>query len=97
MPPRRTILQWIIDAWAELSVDIIKKSFISCALNLPIDGSQDDSIHCQKDGQPCSSGIEILRLQLNILDETDTNIMSLEALKDIFKIIYKIFYYKTFV
>ena len=73
VPPRRTILQWIIDAWAELSVDIIKKSFIRCVLNLPIDGSQDDSIRCLQDGQPCCSGSEILRLQLDILDEPDTN------------------------
>ena len=73
MPPRRAILQSIIDAWTELSVDIIKKSFISCALNLPIDGSQDDSIHCLKVGQPCSSGREILQSQLDILDEPETN------------------------
>ena len=25
-PPRRTVLQWIIDAWAELPTDVIKKS-----------------------------------------------------------------------
>ena len=31
------------------------------------------SIHCLKDGQPCSSGREILRSQLDILDEPDTN------------------------
>ena len=39
-PPRRKILQWIIDTWAELSTDIIKKSFTCCALNVPTDMSQ---------------------------------------------------------
>ena len=72
-PPRRTILQWIINAWAELPTDIIKKSFTCCALNLPVDASQDDSIHCLKEGQPCSTGREMLRSQLDILDEPNMN------------------------
>ena len=72
-PPRRTVLQWIIDAWAELPTDVIKKSFTCCALNLPVDASQDDSIHCLKEGQPCCTGREMLRSQLDILDEPDSN------------------------
>jgi len=59
-PPRRTILQWILDSWAELPTEVIKKSFSSCALNLPVDGSKDDMIHCLKEGQPCSSGRSML-------------------------------------
>ena len=72
--PRRTILLWIIDAWAELPTDIIKKSFTCCALKLQaVDASQDDPIHCLKEGQPCSTGREMLRTQLDILDEPHTN------------------------
>ena len=72
-PPRKTILQWILDAWSQLPTELIKKSFTSCALNLPVDGSQDDTIHCLKEGQPCSSGRAMLRSQLDILNEPDTN------------------------
>jgi len=62
-PPRRAILQWILEAWDALPTDAIKRSFKSCALNLPVDGSDDDIIHCFKDKQPCSSGKAILDAQ----------------------------------
>jgi len=72
-PPRRAILQWILEAWDALPTDAIKRSFKSCALNLPVDGSDDDIIHCFKDKQPCSSGKAILDAQLAILKEPDVN------------------------
>ena len=72
-PPRRAILQWILDAWAELPTEVIKRSFTSCALNLPVDGSNDDIIHCFKEGQPCSTGRAMLQTQLDILREPDAN------------------------
>ena len=59
--------------WTELPTDVIKKSFTSCALNLPVDGSKDDAIHCFKEGQPCSTGEALLKSQLDILDESETN------------------------
>ena len=72
-PPRRAILQWILDAGTALLTDVIKTAFKSCALNLPVDGSNDDAIHCFKEGQPCSSGKAILHAQLDILKEPDVN------------------------
>jgi len=68
-PPRRAILQWILDTWAKLPTEVIKESFGSCALNLPVDTSCDNVIHCFKDGQPCSTGKAMLRSQLEILSE----------------------------
>ena len=41
-PPRRAILQWILDALAELPTEVIKDSFRSCALNLSVYGSCGD-------------------------------------------------------
>ena len=38
-----------------------------------MDGSKDDSIHCFKQGQPCSTGRAILQSQLDIFDEPETN------------------------
>ena len=72
-PARRAILQWILDYWAELPADVIKKSLTTCALNLLVDGSRDDNIHCLKEGQPCSSGKPMLKSQLGILSEPETN------------------------
>jgi len=41
----------ILAAWESLQSDIIKKSFEVCAISLPIDGSEDEKIHCfQKEG-----------------------------------------------
>ena len=51
-PLRRIIVQWILKAWNELSTEMIAKSFKSCTLNIPIDGSEDSKIHWFKDGQP---------------------------------------------
>lgn len=72
-PPLKTILQWILDSWAELPTNVIKKSLTSCALNVPVDGSEDDAIHCFKEEQPCSTGLAVLKSQLDILDEPETN------------------------
>ena len=52
---------------------MIKKPFELCALSLPIDGSADDVIHCFKECEPCRQSCEVLRTQLSILNEPDTN------------------------
>ena len=38
-----------------------------------VDALQDDSIYCLKKGQPCCTGREMLRSQLDILDEPYLN------------------------
>ena len=44
-PERRAVVQWILKAWDELTPETIK-SFKACALNIPVDGSEDENIHC---------------------------------------------------
>ena len=34
-PPRRQIVEWIMDAWEKFPKDSIEKSFKRCGLNLP--------------------------------------------------------------
>ena len=58
---------------ADLSTDLINKSFESCASSLLIDGSADDVIHHFKEGEPCRQCCELLRSQLSILNEPDKN------------------------
>ena len=60
-----------LNAWEQKSPEKIKTSFKSCALNLAIDGAEDEKILCFKEGQPCHKGKEILESQLSILTEKD--------------------------
>ena len=57
-PSRRSCVKRILAAWESLPSDVIKKSLKVCAILLPIDGSEDEKIHCfQKEG-PLSNGRE---------------------------------------
>ena len=58
--PRRTIVEWILEAWKTVHIDVIKSSFKSCALNIAVDGSEDRLIHCFKEDQSCSAGLHRL-------------------------------------
>ena len=77
-PPRRTIVNWILEAWEKIGPETIKTSFKSCALNLATDGSEDDLIHCFKEKEPCKAGREILKSQLSILSEKDVDPFEIE-------------------
>ena len=72
-PPRREIVQWIIEAWNDLDKDIIVNSFKCCALTLAVDGSQDELIHCLKPSQPCHSGLAQLKAVQQQLQQTLEN------------------------
>ena len=60
-------------AWDELTPETIVKSFKACALNIPVDGSEDEIIHCFKKNQLYHSGFEMLKQQLDILNKPDVN------------------------
>ena len=49
-------MQWILKSLDELTHETIVKSFKACALNIPVDGNEDEKIHCLKKNQPCHSG-----------------------------------------
>ena len=62
--PRRKLVEWVIELWKAVSNEIIIYSFKHCALNLKADGSEDDAIHCFREGKPCASGSRILKNQM---------------------------------
>ena len=72
-PPRHVIVKWILKAWEDLTPELISKSFKACALNILVDGSEDDNILCFKAGQPCEKGFSVLKDQLPTLNEPETN------------------------
>ena len=55
-PPRPEIVKWVLEAWETLDRELIIRSFRSCALTVAPDGSEDDQIHCLKEGQSCHTG-----------------------------------------
>ena len=55
-PPLPEIVKWVLEAWETLDRELIIRSFRSCALTVAPEGSEDDQIHCLKEGQPCHSG-----------------------------------------
>ena len=55
-PPRREIVKWVLEAWETLDRELIIRSFRSCAHTVAPDGSEDNQIHCLKEGQPCHAG-----------------------------------------
>ena len=70
-PLRKAVVEWVLTALSRLSVDVIAKSFMSCALKLAVDGTEDSVIHCFKKGQPCKVGSEQLQAQLSALVESN--------------------------
>ena len=70
-PPRKRIFQWILETLASLPAEVIKKSFKSCGLNINVDGSEDDAIHYFKESQPCATGREMLKSQMEVLKDLE--------------------------
>ena len=63
------MIEWILEAWKIVRIDVIKSSFKSCALNIVIDGSEAELIHCFKENQPCSAGLQRLKVMANTIDD----------------------------
>ena len=51
------------------SRDFKNECIKSCALNIAIDGSEDELIHCFKENQPCSAGLQRLKVMANTIDD----------------------------
>ena len=68
---RELVVIWILEAWRRLDKTLIGKSFKSCRLNLKVDGSEDNLIHCFQNDRPCASGSSILKEQLQLLKDED--------------------------
>ena len=65
---RKMIVEWVLNAWSQLYTDMILKSFKACALNLPVDRSE-DSVIAFKEGKPCQAGGKQLQSQPSVLEE----------------------------
>ena len=71
-PSKKRIIEWVLDAWFQLSQENIIKLFKCRGLNLANNGTGVGIIHCLKKGQPCKAGRPKLNSQLSILvDKSD--------------------------
>ena len=73
-PPKKLMVEWVLESWASLSPEVIKKSFKVCGLNLALDGSEDHLIHCSKEGQTCENGAQMQKEQLLVRHELSLNV-----------------------
>ena len=72
-PPRRDVVQWILKSWEKLTKEMIRDSFVSCAVTCATDGSQDDDITCFKAGKPCQEGRKMLKEQFEFINTEEAN------------------------
>ena len=68
-PPRRKIVEWILETCEKFLKDLIIKSFKTCALKLATDGSEDEFIHCFKKEGACPNGADRLKEALQVLSD----------------------------
>ena len=52
-----------------LTEEMIRNSFQSCAVSLPLDGSEDEKISCFKPGRPCEAGRAELQRRIQLSEE----------------------------
>ena len=43
-PKHDVICKWILEAWNEIPIDMVKKSFKKCGISNALDGTEDDLI-----------------------------------------------------
>ena len=67
-PSRSVICAWVKNSWDSIPSDTVKNSFKSCAITTALDGSEDSSIHCFKEGQPCGREKDVLAERMANLD-----------------------------
>lgn len=44
-------VKWVKEAWDCVTTAVVKKSFEASGISVAVDGSEDNKIHCLKDGQ----------------------------------------------
>lgn len=65
-PPMEVYLQWIVNAWNDISNELIERSFKVCGITNNPDGSEDHLIHSFKTDGPIPNGLvnlEFARLE----------------------------------
>ena len=61
-PPSKVLcLQWVKGCWEALTAEIVQKSFHACGISVSTDGTEDDEIHCLKEGGVAADARETVK------------------------------------
>ena len=44
-PSRNLVFRWIKQSWAEIPVEMVRKSFKTCGISNALDGTEDDEVY----------------------------------------------------
>ena len=66
LPPRKRIIEWVLDTWPQLYKENNTKSFKCCGLNFANDGTEGKFIHCLRKRKHCKARRQKLNAQLSI-------------------------------
>ena len=58
-PSRKEMCEFLLAAWAKLSKEMIKKSFVVCGLSVD---AQPEDVNCMKAGNPCHAALAEAKL-----------------------------------
>ena len=74
-PPRKFMVEWVLESWASLSPEVAKKSFQVCRFNVAADGSEDHFVHYFKESQVSETRLYMRHeLSLNVNPFTDSDV-----------------------
>ena len=49
-PSRNLVLRWIKQSWREIPEEMVRKSFLTCGISNALDGTEDDAIYEEEQG-----------------------------------------------
>ena len=61
--------EWVKEAWKELSVQLIKKSFLVCGVTASVDGTDDNQIECLKEGRAAAAAKPLMLTKTQALQK----------------------------
>ena len=70
-PSRSLVCEWVKSSWHAVSTEMVRGSFMSCAITTSTTGSDDTKIHCFKPGQPCEAGRSVLEDEMKKSSTSD--------------------------
>ena len=47
-PSRNLVLRWVHEAWREIPVEMVAKSFKTCGISNSLDGTEDDELYTEE-------------------------------------------------
>ena len=70
-PSRNLVLRWIKAAWADISEEMVRKSFKTCGISNAMGGTEDDAVFTEESPEIDDDDIEENEFETDSEDETD--------------------------